>query len=143
MSCVLRITGVGFQVEAYLAATGLTAIGTWKTGAPRVIRGPATSNGCNIDVSNADFNDLKGQIRDAIKVLRDQTENLKRLPDFGLLPSDEPELDFGIETRMHDVGAQFDYFPNELLKLCGDLGLCICLSQYQPSSEEDQSEAEL
>ncbi|MBL7984607.1 MAG: hypothetical protein JNM91_06380 [Flavobacteriales bacterium] len=143
MSCVLRIAGIGFQVDAYLAATGLAAIGTWKTGDQRGIRGPAISNGCNIDVSNADFNDLKGQIRDAIKFLRDRSENLKRLPDFGLLTSDEPELDFGIDTRMHDVGAQFDYFPNELLKLCGDLGLCICLSQYQPSSEEDQSEDEL
>ena len=41
-------------------------------------------------------------------------------------------LDFGISKR--DVAAQYDYFPPELLKRAGELGMGIELSQYSVSA---------
>ena len=41
-----------------------------------------------------------------------------------------PILEFGIQTRMFDGGAQFDRFEPELLRLAGSLNFAIELSQY-------------
>jgi hypothetical protein len=46
-------------------------------------------------------------------------------------------LDFGIARR--DGAAQFESFPSELLRLAGNLGLDLDLSQY-PVSESKESE---
>lgn len=141
MSCVLRIEGIAFDVDGFLKSTSLKAYKVWHSGermAPR--RKDHThyqSNGCNIDISHADFNEFDTQKADAQKFLMINFDQLKRLPEFGLLEKESPSLDFGIYTRMFEVAAQVDRFEPELLRLAGNLNITIELSQYEPASEEE------
>jgi len=77
-------------------------------------------------VSNADFERLDLQIKDAIKYLKKNEINLKKLSE---LRFKKIQIDFGIEKR--DVWAQFDFFPPLLLKLAGNLNIGIEISQYE------------
>lgn len=144
MSCVLRIEGSDFKVDNFLKSTSLQAYKVWHTGEPvtpkRKNNSNYTASGCNIDFSNADFDQFEVQKSDAIKFLTDNFDKLQKLSDFGLLKSESPRLDFGVYTRMFNVGAQFDRFEPELLRLAGSLNLTIELSQYEPAEEEEESE---
>ena len=65
------------------------------------------------------------QKSDAIKFLTDNFDKLQRLSDFGLLISESPSLDFGVFTRMFDVGAQFDRAQHRCGVLRNGLGIMI------------------
>ena len=140
MSCVLRIEGKGFRVDDFLTETSLDAYKVWHAGEPlipkRKERSHHTENGCNIVISTSDFDELELQRSDAVRFLSDNFEHFKRLKEFGLLETEVPVLDFGIYTRMFEVGMQFDRFPPELLRLAGTLNFAIELSQYEPASDE-------
>lgn len=136
MSCVLRLEGAQFNVKGFLAKSGINAYDVWNSGDQDRLGRRRAMPGCKIAVSEADFNDLSGQIRDAITFLRTNLSALQELSAFGLGTEDQPCLDFAIETRMLDVGSQVDTFPSELLKLAGAIGLDIMLSQYPPASVE-------
>ena len=131
MSCVLRANGSDFLVDRFLEHSDLIPCVVYRKGEPR---SPASkpkgkiheTSGLNIDVSEADFDNLEGQIQDAISFLKQHKKELERLRKF---PGVEGlALDFGIAKR--DVIAQYDYFPPELLYLAGSLGIGIELSQY-------------
>lgn len=88
-----------------------------------------------MNVSDAEFTDLAGQVKDAIDFLTKHASALSELTRFGL-PAAHGELDFAIETRMFDVGVQSDRFPPLLLMLAGNAGFTICLSLYPPPSDD-------
>ena len=115
MSCILRIAVDERQLE-------------WIEQGPlkpyRIDRKGETV--IHIDVSKADFEDLPGQVRDAITFLETNAEALRDLIDRAV--SSEPVLDFGVAER--DVAVQVDRLPAKLLKLAGDLGMGIELSRY-------------
>ncbi|MDD5069980.1 MAG: hypothetical protein PHV17_04565, partial [Candidatus Omnitrophica bacterium] len=94
-------------------------------------------SGINITVSKADFDNFKKQIRDTIKFLKINKNEIKKLVKFPGL-DEEPELDFGIERR--NVAVQSELFPAELVALCGKLGLALALSRYPPSNDDDKEE---
>ncbi|MFZ2490148.1 MAG: hypothetical protein WA208_01555 [Thermoanaerobaculia bacterium] len=81
----------------------------------------------NIEVSDADFTNLKRQIRDAVSFLARNRLALRRLARIAGV--EELTLDFGIAER--DVGAQFDYFPPELITAAGSHGIGIEISRYR------------
>jgi len=115
MSCVLRISGPG--VKASLSEISLI---------PFRIEDEAA----HFDVSEADFNDLNGQIEDAIKFLQSHKAAVKHM----MSGSDaNGVLDFAIEWR--DVAVQSDNFPAALVREVGNLGLELELSHY-PASED-------
>jgi hypothetical protein len=131
MSCVLRASGSDFSVDRFLEGSELISCTVYLKGEQR---SPASksrgnvnkSSGLRIDVSEAAFDDVQGQIRDAVSFLKRNEAELRRLCKF---PGVEGvTLDFGIAMR--DVIAQYDYFPPELLYLAGSLGIGIELSQY-------------
>ena len=109
---------------------------TWQKGSLRIASKPDgkkyTSTGARYLVSDADFSEFDIQKNEAIEFLR----NNKRLLEEAMkLPSvEDASLDFGIERR--DVAVQSDYFQPELLKLAGNLGLGIELSQYPIDEDE-------
>ena len=120
MSCILRISGSG--VKASLSKISLEPF--------RVENGAA-----HFDVSEADFDDFKTQIKDAIAFLQSHRA------DVQLMLSDSEAngvLDFAIEWR--DVAVQFDNFPAALVREAGGLGLELELSHY-PASEERNAKA--
>ena len=89
------------------------------------------NSGFSVVASEADFDNIKKQIKDAIAFLQRNAEELKRLKNYPEV--EEPVLDFGIEDR--DVAVQCDYFPAQLLFLAGNLGIGLEISRY-PQSEE-------
>ncbi len=144
MSCVLRITGKDFDVDGFLKDTGLIPYIQYKKGDQRTYPKDQSveydDNGCSFDLSEADFDNLEQQQVDAIDFLKTNFEKLKTIYTYKLYPSDKPTIDFGIETRMKgDTVIQSDYFPPELLKLAGELGFGILLSQYWCNEEEETS----
>ena len=142
MSCVLRISGKDFDVDRFLGDTGLVPYARHRKGDvmpfPKSKKIEYDDNGCSFDLSSADFDNLEQQQRDAIDFLKTNFKKFKALYSYKLYPSDSPTIDFGINSRMEDdVVVQCDYFPTELLKLAGDLGFGIEISQYRNIEQED------
>jgi len=84
------------------------------------------------DVSDADLNDLAGQITDAIAFLQAHREDITLLMSAS---GGRGTLDFAVEWR--DVAVQYDSFPAELVREAGGLGLALELSHYPVSEEPD------
>jgi len=142
MSCILRIDGKNFKVDDFLKSTDLKPYKTYRIGEKMKIgkKKIEDSNGCSFDLSNADFNDFEQQRKDATEFLKVNFDKLKTVFSFGLSDNENPKIDFGITTRMHEVGAQFDYLEPELLKLAGNLDFGIEISQYHPATEDYETE---
>lgn len=123
MGCVLRAGGPDFDVDAFLDESPFEPCAVWHRGEVRHPgRTPATQSSFNLDVSDGD---LPHQIIGAIAFLKSDADELRRLLAF---PGIEGHLDFGIARR--DSYMQTDFFPPELIRLAGSLGLGIELTQY-------------
>lgn len=144
MSCVLRIDGKNFKVDNFLSSTNLSPYEKHFKGEDLVIKklnkSKHKTSGCSFDLSGADFNRFDLQKKDAIRFLKENFDKLKEIYSFGLTKDESPTIDFAIETRMNNVGAQFDYFEPELIKLAGILNFGIEISQYHSKSEKDKTE---
>ena len=79
-------------------------------------------------VSEAGFDDVATQIRDAVKFLRSNREQLR----LAMGPNASGGLDFAVEWR--DVAIQCDVFPAELVREAGCIGLALEFSHY-PQAE--------
>ena len=135
MTCVLRVSGKHFASRSYAQRTALPVVSAYSRGEPRLARTKPngkkhTTSGVNIQVSGADFTNLKRQIRDAVSFLARNRLALRRLTRIAGV--EELTLDFGIADR--DVLAQFDYFPPELIAAAGSLGIGIEVSRYRVSN---------
>ena len=83
----------------------------------------------SLDVSDKNWDDLPGQIEDAIVFLERYSIELRRL--FVTVPDAKGYLDFPINSRMgSEVASQCDHFPVRLIQLAGAVGLGIELTQY-------------
>jgi len=135
MTCILRVSGKQFASRAYAQRTTLPVVKTYVRGELRL---PSTKpngtknkmSGVNIEVSRADFTNLKRQIQDAVKFLTRHRPALRRLKRTSGV--EDVTLDFGVADR--DVAAQFDYFPPELIASAGSLGIGIEISRYHATS---------
>ena len=134
MSCTLRAGGKDFDATAFAATTSLPVCSVYQRGQPTTLGGGSqqhTTSGINIDVSEADFDDLTGQIRDALAFLHKHAEELGRLSNqVGI---EGVSLDFGLSQR--DVPAQFCYFPPDLLLATGQHQIGLEVSLYAISDE--------
>lgn len=137
MSTVLKAYGDDFDVDTYLNGCTLPVCAVKRKGEPVFPSSqPAgrrhIASGIHITVSDADFDDLAGQVAESIAFLQENAEQLQRLcrwPGIKL-----PVLDFGINRR--EAAVQCDCFPAELLRLAGELGIGIELSQYPTRIDE-------
>ena len=119
MSCILRLTGNENLLPSVLKL-GFDA------------NAPKNSNDgrlANISVSTAEFDNLAGQIEDAIIFLKQNSSAIKSLSASGC-------LDFGTETKSDNYSQNIS-FPSELLSLVGDLNLQLEISLYKVSDETD------
>jgi hypothetical protein len=84
----------------------------------------------SIETSKAGFDNLKKQVDDTIRYLKRHEVKLSHIGSTKEI--EYAILDFGIGLRIDrkTVLTQSDIFPNELLKLAGNLGLDIELSIY-------------
>ena len=135
MSCILRISGTDLSLDE-LEKIKFAPDSTWQKGTPKISNKPDgkkyMSTGARYIVSDADFDEFDIQKNEAIDFLN---KNKRMIEEVIKLPSvEDASLDFGIERR--DVAVQCDYFQPELLKLAGNLGLGIELSQYPIDEDE-------
>lgn len=116
MSCVLRISvvdPVAFGLVPYLFERGTA----------------------HCQVSDAGFDDVRSQVRDAVAFLR---SNQKLLQQAMGHPGASGILDFAVEWR--DVAVQCDAFPADLVREAGLLGLALAFSYY-PQAEVPRVDA--
>ncbi|MDE2420039.1 MAG: hypothetical protein KGO49_02510 [Gammaproteobacteria bacterium] len=80
-------------------------------------------------VSDLDFDNIQGQIKDAISFLR--TWELELVKLIALNDNIEACLDFPLYSRFDkDIIVQNDHLPKELIILAGRIGLSIEMSIY-------------
>lgn len=139
MSCMLRVSGETFAVDDFLkrhysCATENDGATVWHKGDQRASPAmpPLIQSGFNLRISDAEFNDLKGQIDEAIEFLNEDEKLLQALRDEPGI--DVRTLDFGIAFK-EDVAAQFTRLPAELIYLAGRYNLAIEVSHYWVSDE--------
>ena len=136
MSCMFRIAGVKLDVDGLLASVPLASTMSFRKGEPRFRTNPKgkrnKDSGAAFLVSNADFDQFEKQKRDAVAFLKAKKAVIRRIMNWPGV--DGGELDFGVGAR--DVIIQCEYFPAELLRLAGGLGLDIELSLYPPFEEK-------
>ena len=129
MSCMLAITGYKLNIDKLLRFK-LVPDTTWVKGEARISSRPngkkRLTSGAKYLVSDAGFDNFKKQKSDTIKFLKHNKNIITKI--MKMKKVDGGTLDFGIEMR--DVAAQYDSFCPELIKLAGELGLGIELSQY-------------
>jgi hypothetical protein len=133
MSCILRISGEGFDVDDFILQSKISPYTKFYKGSPRVESKPdgekIKSSGCNLEISHADFDEFKQQVQDAIDYLNNHHQELQYI---NVTPEIQyAVLDFGVEYDP-DKFTQTQYLPTELLKLSADLGISIEISIYQP-----------
>ena len=124
--CVLRAYGDSFAPQQFLLLSTLDPCNVFRKGERKSEKTTWNSSGLTVPVSECEFDDFQGQIRDAISFLTVHRDELLRLRSFpgvdGLL------LDFPVYRR--DVFVQSQSFPSELVALAGELGLGLELSIY-------------
>ncbi|MBX3359579.1 MAG: hypothetical protein KF745_14265 [Phycisphaeraceae bacterium] len=137
MTAVLRASGPDFDVDAFVGDCKWNVASVFR----RADTPPPTTrpqgrqrkeSGLNVVVSNTDLDDFAGQLADAVEFLRASAEEVRRLVEFPGVSG--VVLDFGI--AWHDVAAQSDRFPAELIRLAGACGIALELSHYPVSDTE-------
>jgi hypothetical protein len=136
MSCVLRVTGKDLNIDDVLSIN-LKTDSFWKKGQPKSsVKSDGEkhkNSGVTYLTSNAEFENFELQVKESINYLAENVDKIKSILSFPDI--DFAVLDFGIVWR--DVAIQSDYFPPDLVKIAGELGLGIELSQYPPSNSDE------
>jgi len=137
MSAVLRAYGDDFDLDAFLPGCTLPVYTVKRRGEPvfpntRPEGRRHSQSGVHVLASGADFEEFPKQVEDATAFLLTNVEQIERLCQW---PGVEGvTLDFGIQRR--DEFVQCIYFPSELLRAAGSLGLNVELSVYETPAEE-------
>ncbi|PRP66026.1 hypothetical protein [Nonlabens agnitus] len=145
MSCILRVSGEKFKVDEFLLFSKLKAYSVCRIGEKRDHRMKLDSefhetNGFQLEVSNADYNDFDRQKADAVNFLKQNYKCLGNINTYGLHTGKEDSiyLDFAIENLYLDFYVQTKFLEPELLQLAGNLNIEIALSLYEPDSDEEE-----
>lgn len=137
MSCILRVVGTKFDFKE-LGRMNLIPDSTWEKDAPRLSTKPDgkknTNSGATFVVSDAEFDDFEQQKYNAIDFLKRNKHQIQEILNFSGIEG--AVLDFGIYWR--NVPVQCDHFPAELVKLAGELGLGLELTQYPPDEDGEK-----
>jgi hypothetical protein len=134
MSCILHLSGVNFGVDTFIAKSKVRPYKVFYRGEPRNKNKPKgakwTSTGLAIEVSKAEFDDIKGQIKDAIPFLTRNREKLGWIVETKGIR--HVVLDFGVDQVIDGdvLLMRTVWLPNKLLRLASEAGLGIELSFY-------------
>lgn len=131
MSCYLWVAGKYFDIDGFLEKTKLEVDRVGYKGKPRYKSHPdkliARHNSLQVKVSDVGFDEFNMQVQDAVKYL---TDNFKKLDYIKSIDTIEyANLRFGMNSTP-DKPIQSIYYPPELIKLCGELGLSLEVSIY-------------
>ena len=136
MSCILRVWGADLVVDELAVITSLRPYRIDRKGEARLKPAQVFEESCaHFEVSDLDFRELEGQIREAGQFLERHEPELRAIVTFPGVQG--AVLDFALAWR--DVATQTDRLPASLLALAGNLGIGIDLSHY-PVSEPESAE---
>lgn len=135
LGAVVRVSGSKVGVEKFLSRTKWVPLSIFWKGRKRSEHSTSVSkiNGFNVSVSDAPGLELPGQVKDAMRVMRRDAAEFRRLRRLEL----HAVLDFGVEVR-DEAGPAFFRFPSQLLALMTRYGLSLEVSYYGTSSSRDQ-----
>ena len=125
MSCILRIGGLDVAIDRLVAQTALKPYRVDHKGRRKSATRVHEWSAAHYLVSDRDFDDLRGQVSDAVMFLEANAAEVAALVAFPGVQ--EPVLNFGINGA---AGVLNDWIPAQLAKLAGGLGLAIELSHY-------------
>ena len=139
--CVLRVTGNELDLDECLGSGEFEPDNVYRKGEPRVKQRPGgpvnDHNGFTIMVSDSGGDRVSLQIGDARRFLEG---NKSKLRDLTAREDVEAVyLDFGWDFPVGEnvAFAQFNHFPPELLRLCGELNIGIEVSVYASEDTDD------
>jgi len=139
--CVLRASGIEFEVDRFLRKTPFTPCAVFRRGTSRSQNSSGPINkisGFNLVISNAPRDDLPAQVAEAEQFLAEHTREIRRLVRFPGLEG--VGLDFAIHRRAADAAiAQFYCFPASFVRTVARLGLSLELSLYPVSGSRERS----
>jgi hypothetical protein len=134
MSCVLHISGLKFDVDAFVVKSKLRPYKVFYKGEARVKTKPngvkSARSGLALEVSKAEMDDVKGQIKDAVRFLTRNQEKLRQIPKTNGIQ--HAILDFGMDRKIDGDKHMMEshLLPGKLLQLAGEFGLSIQLTFY-------------
>lgn len=141
---ILHVSGAQFDPDAYLKIVTFKPYRVHKIGEPMKRGRPNatwTDSGFSVALGAKDEDNLASQIEMAIDFVNKHYDELKQLQNI-----DKIRLDFGYLPRRGEDGlimfAQFNYFPPEFLRKCGELQIGIELSLYQADNDGEQPASE-
>ena len=141
MAAVLRARGTEFDPDRFCSKSGFKPCRLYRKGEPVL---PATKpegrknedSGIHVVLSEADFHEFPRQVDEATAFLEIHKDELARLRNFPGI--EDMTIDFGIARR--DVIVQSDYLPPCLIRMAGELGLGIEISQYPIFEDEETAQ---
>lgn len=133
MSCVLTVVGENFDVDTFVAISGLSPHTVWYKGEPRNKRGELNQkNGFNLSVSDAEFNDFNNQVSDTLLFLSQNADKLQLLKTVEI---EFATLDFGVDTANNNGMYKGFYLPPSLVEAAAAFGIGVKVTVYL--SDED------
>jgi hypothetical protein len=128
--CLLRIISEAFDAKQAVADCSLVPCKLWRQGDQkgRTSTRLHENGGATFLVSDADGGQVPAQVSDAICFLQTYRSEIAQL--VSTTGVEQAYLDFGWDFPYQRSLGQWNFFPIELLKLCCDLGLSICVSVY-------------
>jgi hypothetical protein len=140
MSCMLRVGGQEFDIDAFTASNKLIPDSLWRKGDKRFPKSETSTkinetSGFRIAASDAEMSELDKQIDETIIFIRDNQHELRkaiRMPGVEVAV-----FDFGCE--IHPPGWSSFTFPPEILTLAGSIGASLCISVYPTDDESEEN----
>ncbi len=133
--CVFRVLGEFLDVDSCVARSPLRPYEVYRRGERRFPKSKRNEecneySGLKILVSDKEWDDLPGQIDDAVAFFAANSEAIQSLVGFPNVEQSILDFPYNLRINGKTVFAQRDFLPPSLLKLAGDLGIWIELSLY-------------
>ncbi|MFK8011471.1 MAG: hypothetical protein AB8B80_05485 [Marinicellaceae bacterium] len=138
--CVLKIYSDTYSFKEFANKTDLPIFGVFDKGEYRNKKKTrkCKENVISLDVSEREWDDFPGQVKDAIEFLEKYFDKLSEL--INEVQDIDGYLDFPIYSRLNeDIVNQNDHISKALIALAGKLNLGIEMSQYSPDAFEPVS----
>jgi len=128
--------GDAFAVDEFLLAHTVAPKDVWHRGEPRRYGKLRTWSGFTLVASEAEFTDLDRQVQDVIGFIQKHAAWLEALVAY---PGAEfTSFDFGVEI-LSGTPIPSVYFPPDLVKAAGHIGLGLQASIYWPLSTSNEA----
>ena len=125
--CYLRISGKDLDGPGLARASAIPVDASWRRGDARSATRQHRSGGLRLVVSKHDGAHVPGQIEDALAFLTQHRSDLAML--IAVVGVDTVLLDFAWDIPAGGA-VQWNRWPAQLCKLCGDLGISIEATAY-------------